>query len=226
MSGSTIVLDRALAKMFSLNDSLVLNQEEFDTKVNDLFNKRAVKDGIRTYLASHGTSPRVMALLLYSTRGREHLRDMVENHGMPSSRLYDPLIFDGHSWLKVNAPLPIHEDIASGGHQWDFKAHEWMDKVDRLTAFPGVIAAMIDRFRRAGRMDQVFRHMRVAVIADLLEHEPAIFAAEVAKVDKSMKALINEKNQHHDLAVCLVRTFLDKTEAIGKLLGSKPIQRD
>lgn len=226
MSGSTIVLDRALAKMFSQNDAIVLNQEEFDLKVNDLFSKRAVKDGIRTYLASHGTSPRVMALLIYSTRGREYLKDMLENHGMPSSRLYDPLVYDGSSWLKVNAPLPIHEEIASGESQWAFKPHEWLDKVDRITAFPGVIAAMVDRFRRNGRMDQVFRHMRINTIADLLEHEPGVFEAEVGKVERSLTDLIDEGNKHHDMAVCLIRTHLDKIEAIGKVLGSRPIQRD
>jgi hypothetical protein len=226
MSGSTIVLDKALAKMFSKNDAMVLDQKAFDAKVSDLFSKRAVKDGIRTYLASHGTSPRVMALLIYSTKGREHLQDMLENHGMPSSRLYDPLVFDGHSWIKVNAPLPIHEEIAAGAGQWAFKAHEWFDKVDRLTAFPGVIAAMVDRFRRMDRMDQVVRHMPISTIKDLLEYEPQVFEQEVAKVDKVLSSKVREENKHHDWAVCLIRTFLDRNEAIGKIMGSKPIQRD
>lgn len=226
MSGSTIVLDRALAKMFSKNDAIVLDQEAFDAKVGDLFSKRAVKDGIRAYLANHGTSPRVMALLIYSTRGREHIKDMLENQGMPISRLYDPLVFDGFSWIGLNAPLPIYEEIAAGGSAWAFKAHEWFDKVDRLTAFPGVISAMVDRFRRIGRMDQVFRHMRISMIADLLEHEPAIFAAEVATVPTSLTDLIKESNKYHDMGVCLVRTYLDQNEAIGKVLGSRPIQRD
>jgi len=226
MSGSTIVLDRALAKIFAKNDAIVLDQEAFDSKVNDLLSKRAVKDGIRTYLANHGTSPRVMALLIYSTRGREHLKDLLVNHSMPSSRLYDPLVFDGFSWINLKAPLPIHEEIASGGTAWAFKPHEWFDKVDRLTAFPGVIAAMVDRYRRLGRMDQVFRHMRIAMVADLLEHEPEIFAPEVAKVDKSLTDLIKESNKFYDMGICLVRTYLDQNEAISKVLGSKPIQRD
>lgn len=226
MSGSTIVLDRALAKIFAKNDAIVLDQEAFDSKVSDLLSKRAVKDGIRTYLANHGTSPRVMALLIYSTRGREHLKDLLVNHSMPSSRLYDPLVFDGFSWIKLKAPLPIHEEIASGGAAWAFKPHEWFDKVDRLTAFPGVIAAMVDRYRRIDRMDQVFRHMRIAQVADLLEHEPEIFAPEVAKVDKALSDLIKESNKYHDMGICLVRTYLDQNEAISKVLGSKPIQRD
>lgn len=226
MSGSTIVLDRALAKIFSKNDAIVLDQKEFDHKVNDLLSKRAVKDGIRNYLANHGTSPRVMALLIYSTRGREHLKDLLSNHGMPSSRLYDPLVFDGFAWVKLKAPLLIHEEIASGGDEWGFKPHEWFDKLDRLSAFPGVIAAMVDRYRRMGRMDQVFRHMRISMVADLLEHEPEIFASEVAKVDRAMTDLIRDSNKFYDMGICLVRTYLDQNEAISKVLGSRPIQRD
>jgi hypothetical protein len=226
MSGSTAVLDRALAKMFNQNDAIVKNQEEFDVKVNDLFSKRAVKEGIRTYLANHGTSPRVMALLIYSTRGRELIKDMLENQGMPSFRLYDPLIFDGLPWIEVNAPLPIYEDIAAGDDFWSFKAHEWFNKVERMSAFPGVISAMVDRFRRQGRLDQVFRHIRLSTLADLLEHEPTIFEAEVKALPPSLKDLINESNRYHDLGVCLVRTYLDQIEAMGKVLGSKPIQRD
>lgn len=226
MSGSTIVLDRALAKIFSKNDAIVLDQKAFDLKVSDLFSKRAVKDGIRNYLANHGTSPRVMALLIYSTRGREHIKDLLQNQGMPASRLYDPLIFDGFAWVNLKAPLLIHEEIASGGQEWSFKPHEWFDKLDRLSAFPGVIAAMVDRYRRMGRMDQVFRHMRIAMVADLLEHEPAIFAPEVAKLDKALTDLIRDTNKFYDMGICLVRTYLDQNEAISKILGSRPIQRD
>lgn len=225
MSGES-VLDKALAKIFSLNDSLVLDQNKFDDKVNKLFDKRAVKDGIKQYLVSHGTSPRIMALVIYSTRGQELLRSLMFEHGMPSSRLYDPLMYDGSGWKLVNAPLPIYEDIAGGDETWDFMPHEWFDKVERLTAFPGTISAMVDRYRRIGRIDQVIRHMKISTMADLIEHEPAIFDKELKQLEKALIDLVNPETAHKDMAVCLVRTHLDKTEALGKVLGSKPIQRD
>jgi hypothetical protein len=226
MSAGTGVLDKALAKMFNQNDAIVKDPEAFDLKVNDLFSKRAVKDGIRNYLASHGTSPRVMALLIYSTKGRETIKDMLENQDMPAMRLYDPLVFDGMPWIEVNAPLPIYEDIAAGDERWAFQPHEWFNKIERLSAFPGVISAMVDRYRRQGRLDQVFRHIRLSTLADLLEHEPAIFETEVKALPSRLTDLISESNRHHDLGVCLVRTYLDQIEAMGKVLGSKPIQRD
>jgi hypothetical protein len=129
-------------------------------------------------------------------------------------------------WIDVNAPLPIYEDIAAGDVLWDFQPHEWFNKIERLTAFPGVICAMVDRFRRQGRLDQVFRHIRLSTLADLLEHEPAIFESEVKALEPSLLKLVDESNRYHDLGVCLVRTYLDKIEALGKVLGSKPIQRD
>jgi hypothetical protein len=223
---AVVVLERVLSRIYGSNDPLLLDTEAFDHKVGYLFDKKTVKDGIKEYLSHHATSPKIMAFLIYSTRGREYLLSLLNQHVMPSSRLYDPLAFDGSPWVTLNAPLPIFEDIASGGGAWDFKPEEWFNKLDRFTAFPGVAAAMVERFRRRKRIDQVYRHMSVKMISDFLEHDPQVFSKDLDAIPEALSNLINPDSYYKDMAVCLVRTYLDKTESLAKILGTKPIPRD
>lgn len=216
------ILEKALFKMVGTDWSVIDDQERFDGIVKSLFDKKQVKVGIKDYLTSHASGPNIMSVLLYSKRGLELLEELIEEKGIPNSRLYDPLIFDGASTIGLTQRFPLRDKIVDGGPEWHFDAHDWFDKVERITAFPGVIDAMVNRYRKMGRMDQVVRHMKVRTIADLIEHEPGIFAVELEGINKEMLDLVNEDNRYRDLTVCLVRTHLDTNEAISKILGSKP----
>ncbi len=215
-------LERAISKIINDDLDLIKNRDSFSRIVGNLFEKKAVRQGIKDYLSSHASSPRIMSILLYSEEGNKLLIDLVQNKGMPVSRLYDPLVYDGSGFARSEIELPIAKNIIHGGDQWNFRAHEWFDKVDRLTAFPGAISAMVERFRARSKIEQVIRHMPMSTMADLLEHEPGVFQHEVDSISQLMADMVDPEDRYRDTAICLVRTFLNQTEAIGKILGSQP----
>ena len=219
------LLDRMLSKMFQTNDKIVLDRPAFDALIEPILHKRSVRENIHSYLSSQSTSPRIMAMLVYSTPGNELLRELVEEKGMPARLLYSALMLDGSNWSALKAPLPLHDLIVNGGPLWDFAPEEWFDRYEPINAFPGVIYAFVERFRKAGRIDQPLRHLRLLDLTLLLEAEPGLFAPEVEALSDDIKALINPDFHFDPLAKCLLREHLPREDAIAKVLGSGAVVR-
>lgn len=219
------LLDRMLSKMFETNDEIILDRSAFDAVVEPLLHKRSVRENIHAYLNSNSSSHRIMAVLVYSTSGNEMLRELVEEKGMPARFIYSALMFEGANWSALKAPLPLHEKIVSGGPEWDFEPEVWFDHYQPINAFPGTLDAFVARFRKAGRIDQPLRHIRLSDLTLLLETDPSIFAPEVEAIGDDIKALINPDFYFDHLAKCLLREHLPREDAIAKVLGSGMIAR-
>lgn len=220
------LLDRMLSKMFQPNDDIVLDRPAFDALIEPILHKRSVRENIHSYLSSNSTSPRIIAALVYSASGNELLREMIEEKGMPARLLYGPLMFEGSSWSVLKAPLPprLYDMIVNGDERWDVPA-ETLDHYEPINAFPGVVNALVERFRKLGRIDQPLRHLRLADLSLLLETDQSLFAPEVDAMSDDIKALINPDFYYDHLAKCLLREYLPRVDAIAKVLGSGMVTR-
>jgi hypothetical protein len=221
------LLDRMLSKMFQTNDDIVLDRPAFDALIEPILHKRSVRENIHSYLSSNSTSPRIIASLVYSKSGNELLREMIEEKGMPAKLLYSPLMFEGSCWSALKAPLPelLRDLIVNGDERWDVAAQETFDQYEPINAFPGVVNALVERFRKLGRIDQPLRHLRLADLSLLLETDQSLFAPEVDAMSEDIKALINPDFYYDHLAKCLLREHLPREDAIAKVLGSGMVAR-
>lgn len=221
------LLDRMLSKMFQTNDEIVLDRPAFDALIEPILHKRSVRENVHSYLSSNSTSPRIIAALVYSTSGNELLREMIEEKGMPARLLYEPLMFEGSCWSALKAPLPelLRDLIVNGDERWDVAAEETFDQYEPINTFPGVVNALVERFRKLGRIDQPLRHLRLADLSLLLETDQSLFAPEVDAMSEDIKALINPDFYYDHLAKCLLREHLPRVDAIAKVLGSGMVAR-
>lgn len=217
------LLDRALSKVFHPNDPVVLDEEAFDNLIDPMLQKRTCKENVQAYLSSGSTSPRILAMLIYSAAGNQQLIDWVEEKGMPVRLLYSCMIFDGAAWVQLDAPIreALAERIVTGGEKWDFDPAEFLQGVARSNAFPGALDLLVKRLRAQGNVTQVYRHLPVETIALYLEIQPSLFQPEIDALSDDLRALINPDYYYEDLTKCLIRQNMERTEAIAKVLGSK-----
>lgn len=217
------LLDRALSKVFTPNDPVVLDEEAFDNLIDPMLQKRTCKENVQAYLSSGGTSPRILAMLIYSASGNRQLIEWVEEKGMPVNLLYSSLIFDGAAWVKLKAPIRaiLAERIVEGGEKWDFDPADFLEKVAPSNAFPGALDLLVKRLRAQGKITQVYRYLPLETIALYLELQPSLFQPEVDALTDEIRELINPDFYFDHLAKCLVRANMDRTDAIAKVLGSR-----
>lgn len=214
-------LEKVLSNLFNPGDTLI-GGDDFEIKVGPLLRKRSVVLGIRDYLRHSGSSPRIAALIAYSTGGSELMRTWIESKGMPASMLYSALLLDGGGWVKTEGKPVISQLITEGGSKWDFEPKTMLSTYTSIQSIPGIVESLIQRMRKNGQIDRVFYYMSIESIADLLRSNRDAFIEEEAEIPDEYLRLIDKNNEIHDLAVCLCRSYLSPDRALEKLLGSEP----
>lgn len=217
---SSNALGKALHKVFDRNDPIVRDTYSFDRKVGHFFNKKAALRSIREYLVGASTSPRVPALIVYSSKGNSLVKNWIEEKNMPSMLLYKALLHDGSSWLDQKGNFPLFDMIVDGNDKWDFDPHQMFKDYSSLTCFPGFMEALIERLRRKGEIEKVFLHMPFSNMADLLSVSPDVFKEEQENIPQRLLDKVKPNRYFEDMAICLVRTHLSPDQALAKMLGS------
>lgn len=215
-------LEIALSKVFNPGDEVVVDRIDFDRKVDRFFRKKATTLGIQDYFIKSGSSPRVLALIAFSTYGSDLVTKWIEEKGMPSSFLYKSLLQDARYWRDLDVRSPLSDVIVHGGDKWSFNPQELLNLYSPFNSTPGIIESMIHRMRINGEIDKVFYYMSLSTIESILERNRIIFKEEEMEIEPRLVSMIKKENHIEDLAICLCRTYLSVPDALSKMLGSAP----
>ena len=212
-------LELALSKFIEASNTEIINDKKaFNEIAQNILKKKQATDGLKSYLKSDQTSPRVLGVMIYSEAGRKHLKKWIEQ-GMSTKILYRAMFHDGAFWHKANQEFPLYEEICNGGKEWDLDAKELLSSAGVLTALPGLLEAIVERMRYKGLIQEVFYYLPEIVISELLQDNPSIFAEEVDEVEKKMKS--NGVLGKSVTANNLIGHYLDDQIRVEKLLGQK-----
>ena len=211
-------LELALSRHIdSEHTDIVLNPEEFDATAKSFLSKKSAIDGLKDYMKSQQYSPRVLGLLVYSSTGRELVRQWV-SQGMDVAFLYHAMINDGLFWQKAQAPFPFHDDVTSGAG-WEFDAKEFFTNPEMLNAIPGLLVAMVERLRREGRIADVFRYFTRRSLHNLIKNLPEMLQPEVDALPGHVD--YSKDDWEEWVYSDLIRVHLDADSAVRKMLGAR-----
>lgn len=173
-------LDSAIHKAFG--GKMQVSLPEFQKTASNLVSKSFVREGIRDYFHAQGSSHRIIGLLCYSEAGTKYLVDLVEKEGMPASRLYASLLFDGGYWKKEPSVSPILRKISSSSELWSFSPEDLLWQYNRITSFPGFLGALVSQMRDKGRIEEAILSLPLSTLKDVIKHNPEVFRHEISSI--------------------------------------------
>jgi hypothetical protein len=218
MSNNKITaFELALARHLDADSTDLINDAEaFNALADKFVSKKSALEGMKAYLKSEQSSPRVLGVMIYSEKGREKLREWVEQ-GMSTSLLYQGMIHDGAFWHKAGAEFPLADDIINGNDAWSFDPREFLSGAELLMSVPGLITSMVARLRRQGQISEAFRYMPMKTLTLLINKYPTVFEDELKAVSNGPRRA--DEAGEPITAIDLVRSYLDPQSAVEKVLG-------
>lgn len=219
MSKKTTTLEAALSRHINAtNTDIVRDRATFDELANKFLSKSSAVLGLKDYLKSLQSSPRVLGLLVYSSHGNRLLRDWVDQ-GMNTKLLYRGIMYDGAFWQRAGAELPIAEDIIHGDQKWDFDPAEYFSEIELLTSLPGSVEAMIGRFRASGELGLLLKSMPLFTLRKLLLDKPDLFKDEVRGLPYDKQSA--GEDWASLAAIDVLKKHLNEENTFKKMLGMK-----
>lgn len=207
----------ALARHIDNESATLANDSNaFNALADKFVSKKSALEGMKAYLKSQHSSPRVLGVMIYSEKGRDKLREWV-GQGMSTSLLYQGMIHDGAFWQKADVEFPLADDIINGDEAWSFDPREFLSGAELLMSVPGLISSMIARLRRQGRIAEAFRYMPMKTLTLLITRHPEVFEEELDAVSSGPRRA--DEAGDPITAIDLVRSYLDPQSAVEKVLG-------
>jgi hypothetical protein len=207
----------ALSRHIDIENAVLANDSSaFNALAEKFVNKKSAIDGMKAYLKSQQSSPRVLGIMIYSQTGREKLREWV-GQGMSTGLLYQGMINDGAFWHKAGVDFPLADDIINGNEAWSFDPREFLSGAELLMSVPGLISSMVARLRRQGRISEAFRYMPMKTLTLLINQYPDVFEVEIEAVTHRPRRA--DEAVEPIAAIDLVRSYLDPQSAVEKMLG-------
>lgn len=208
-------LEVALARQ--LKSQNPLTPEFFDNLAKVHLGQENSIRSVKAYLKGEFSSPCLMALMVYSMKGRYLLRTWL-SQGLVAKDLYHAMLHDGTTFAKSGLDFPLTKDIITGGHEWDFDLTQLRTHSPFMGSLPGLAEAVAARFREKGMMNEFLKSMPYRGLINLIREKPMSLAPEISQLTYRDEYTREDREEY--IAVDLYKRHLDAETAIDLVTGS------